>query len=121
MEQTWNAWPGTDAWKDYEWSLGPLRPKVEAERKKSFWLAMSVWGGGDSSKSSRSGGREGGGEGGSKGGKEDLTQVYLHRGEEGEVDEAVELVWLAAWLFHVWWLGGRFGGWIWALFLEVWK
>lgn len=85
MEQTWDAWPGTDARKDYEWSLGPLRPKVSTERKKSFWLAMSVWDDGGSE-----------GQRKQKAQTKELTQVYVHRSEEGELDEVIELVWLSS-------------------------
>lgn len=101
MEQTWDAWPGTDAWKDYEWSLGPLRPKVAKEKKKSFWLSMSVWGDDDGDGDGGGGSDKAHYGGGGKGkGKKDLTQVYIHRAEEGEdeeaVDEVIELVWLAS-------------------------
>ncbi|KAF3764496.1 family 31 glycosyltransferase [Cryphonectria parasitica EP155] len=71
-EQTWDDWDGKDAWKDYEWSLGPLRPKVDKSMKKSYWLA-AAW------------------EDGKTGA---LVQVYLHReGEDGGDDEVVALVW----------------------------
>lgn len=97
MEQTWDAWPNTDARRDYEWSLGPLRARVETGRKKSFWLAVSVWGGrgglGSAAGTAAGGGR------GERG--EELTQVYVHRSSKGEeeggegVDEVIELVWLS--------------------------
>lgn len=73
-EQTWDDWSdwGThDPWMNYEWSLGPLRPRVAKDLKKSYWLATA--------------------ENGAKG---ELSQIYLHRGgEEGQSDEVVELVW----------------------------
>lgn len=67
-EQTWDG--GEDG--AYQWSLGPLRPKVDREKKKSYWLQTAV-----------------AGENGA------LTQVYIHRGkrDEGEIDEVIELVW----------------------------
>lgn len=68
VEQTWD---GTDAWKDYEWSVGPLRPPVDRQTKKTWWLKTAVWGG-----------------------KGELTQTYLHEGRgEGKVDEVIELIW----------------------------
>ena len=67
-EQTWDG--GEDG--AYQWSLGPLRPKVDKEKKKSYWLETAV-----------------AGENGA------LTQVYVHRGNrnQGEYDEVIELVW----------------------------
>ncbi|KUI58169.1 hypothetical protein VP1G_05484 [Cytospora mali] len=67
-EQTWDAWLGVDAWGDYQWRLGPLRPKVEKD-KKSYYLETAVQ-------------NDDGG----------LTQVYVHR-ENGQDDEVIELVW----------------------------
>lgn len=68
VEQTWD---GTAAWKDYEWSVGPLRPPVDKQTKKTWWLKTSVPG--------KTGG---------------LTQLYLHEGKgEGKDDEVVELIW----------------------------
>lgn len=67
-EQTWDG--GEDG--SFQWSLGPLRPKVDLEKKKSYWLETAV-----------------------PGDNGTLTQVYVHRGnrEQGEDDEVVELVW----------------------------
>lgn len=67
-EQTWDG--GEDG--AYQWSLGPLRPKVDKEKKKSYWLETAVVG-----------------ENGA------LTQVYVHRGnkKQREHDEVIELVW----------------------------
>ncbi|KAL2287815.1 hypothetical protein FJTKL_04634 [Diaporthe vaccinii] len=67
-EQTWDG--GEDG--AYQWSLGPLRPKVDKEKKKSYWLEAAV-----------------AGENGT------LTQVYVHRGnrKRREYDEVIELVW----------------------------
>ncbi|KAG6367996.1 hypothetical protein INS49_002196 [Diaporthe citri] len=67
-EQTWDG--GEDG--AYQWSLGPLRQKVDKGKKKSYWLEAVV-----------------AGENGT------LTQVYVHRGSRkpGEYDEVIELVW----------------------------
>lgn len=67
-ELTWDG--GEDG--AYQWSLGPLRPKVDKEKKKSYWLETAV-----------------AGENGT------LTQVYVHRGDrkQKEDDEVIELVW----------------------------
>ncbi|KAK7713404.1 hypothetical protein SLS64_004654 [Diaporthe eres] len=67
-EQTWDG--GEDG--SYQWSLGPLRPRVDKEKKKSYWLEAAV-----------------AGENGT------LTQVYVHRGnrKRREYDEVIELVW----------------------------
>lgn len=69
-EQTWDNWD-RDPWKEFEWSLGPLRHRVGKDKKKSYHLMKAVPG-------------ENG----------ELTQVYVHRGgEEGRDDEVIELVW----------------------------
>lgn len=67
-EMTWDG--GEDG--AYQWSLGPLRPKVDKAKKKSYWLETAV-----------------AGENGT------LTQVYVHRGNRNwrEYDEVIELVW----------------------------
>ncbi|POS78805.1 hypothetical protein DHEL01_v202794 [Diaporthe helianthi] len=67
-EKTWDG--GEDG--AFQWSLGPLRPKVDKKRKKSYWLETAMTG-------------ENG----------ELTQVYVHRGNghHGELDEVIELVW----------------------------
>lgn len=70
-EQTWDDWD-RDPWKDYQWSLGPLRERIGKDEKKTYSLVTVV-----------SGEEDG-----------ELTQVYLRRGEgEGENDEVIELVW----------------------------
>ncbi|KAJ4394103.1 hypothetical protein N0V93_003320 [Gnomoniopsis smithogilvyi] len=67
IEQTWD---GIDAWKEYEWSVGPLRPRLAKQKKKTWWLKTAFHG--------------------SKG---ELTQIYLHEGgEEGKNDEIIELI-----------------------------
>jgi hypothetical protein len=67
-EQTWDG--GEDG--AYQWSLGPLRPKVDKEKKKSYFLETAVVG------------QHGA-----------LIQVYVHRAKRGhgERDEVIELVW----------------------------
>lgn len=69
-EQTWDNWD-RDPWKEFEWSLGPLRHRVGKDKKKSYHLVTAV-----------------------PGEKGELTQVYVHRrGEEGRHDEVIEVVW----------------------------
>lgn len=68
-EQTWDDWD-RDPWKDYQWSLGPLRNKMNSHEKKSYWLEAADMGAAG-----------------------ELTQVYLHRTGEGKEDEVIELVW----------------------------
>lgn len=68
VEQTWD---GIHAWKDYEWSVGPLRPRLDKDQKKTWWLKTAFHDG--------------------KGG---LRQIYLHQGgQEGKDDEVIELIW----------------------------
>lgn len=68
VEQTWD---GMHAWKDYEWSVGPLRPRLDKRQKKTWWLKTVFHDG--------------------KGG---LSQIYLHEGrQEGKDDEVIELIW----------------------------
>lgn len=71
VEQTWD---GSSAWKDYEWSVGPLRPAVDKQTKKTWWLKSAA-----------------------QGTNGELTQVYLHEGrEEGMDDEVIELIWASS-------------------------
>lgn len=68
VEQTWD---GIHAWQDYEWSVGPLRPRLEKNQKKTWWLKTAFH-------------DEQGG----------LRQIYLHQGgQEGKDDEVIELIW----------------------------
>lgn len=68
VEQTWD---GIHAWKDYEWSVGPLRPRLDKRQKKTWWLKTAFH---DE--------------------KGRLSQIYLHKGrQEGEDDEVIELIW----------------------------
>lgn len=68
-ELTWDNYGDGNAWMNYEWSLGPFRPRVET--KKSYVLAAAY-----------------------EGEENTLVQVYLRRGDnEGTEDEVVELVW----------------------------
>lgn len=68
VEQTWD---GIHAWKDYEWSVGPLRSRLDKHQKKTWWLKTAFHD--------------------EKGG---LSQIYLHEGrQEGKDDEAIELIW----------------------------
>ena len=69
MEGTWE---GAET-KDYRWSLGPIRPKLGREDRKTWRLVESVM---DETKGS-------------------LTQIYVFKDEEGKdaMDEVIELVW----------------------------
>lgn len=69
MEGTWD---GADT-KDYRWSLGPIRPKLGNEEKKTWRLIETVL---DEKKGS-------------------LTQIYVSKNEEKDtaVDEVIELIW----------------------------
>lgn len=68
VEQTWD---GIDAWKQYEWSVGPFRPRLDRRKKKTWWLKTAF-----------------------QGEKGELIQVYLHEGgQEGKDDEVIQLIW----------------------------
>jgi hypothetical protein len=69
MEGTWD---GAET-KDYRWSLGPIRPKLDKSEKKTWRLVETVV---DETKGS-------------------FTQIYIFKQEEGEdaMDEVIELVW----------------------------
>lgn len=70
VEQTWD---GIRGWEDYEWSVGPLRPRLGKHQKKTWWLKTAFHD--------------------EKGG---LSQIYLHEGrQEGKDDEVIELIWAA--------------------------
>lgn len=71
LTRTEQTWDGVNAWQDYEWSVGPLRPKVDKARKKTWWLKTAAHG------------QNG-----------ELIQVYLHEGKgDSQADEVIELVW----------------------------
>ncbi|POS73584.1 hypothetical protein DHEL01_v208021 [Diaporthe helianthi] len=69
MEGTWD---GADT-KDYRWSLGPIRPKLGGEDKKTWRLVEARMGEG----------------------KGTWTQIYVFKDEEKDsaMDEVIELVW----------------------------
>lgn len=69
MEGTWD---GADT-KDFRWSLGPIRPQLGKEDKKTWRLIETAL---DEKKGS-------------------LTQIYVFKDEEKEtaVDEVIELIW----------------------------
>lgn len=69
MEGTWE---GAET-KDYRWSLGPIRPKLGSEEKKTWRLVETVM---DEKKGS-------------------LTQIYVFKaaGNEPATDEVIELKW----------------------------
>ncbi|KAG8159268.1 hypothetical protein KVR01_010929 [Diaporthe batatas] len=69
MEGTWD---GAET-KDFRWSLGPIRPQLGKEDKKTWRLAETVK---DEKKGS-------------------LTQIYVFKdeGKESAVDEVIELIW----------------------------
>lgn len=71
LTRTEQTWDGFHSWLNYEWSVGPLRPKLDKVRKKTWWLKTAVHG------------QNG-----------ELIQVYLHEGkEDNTADEVIELIW----------------------------
>lgn len=72
LDRMEGTWEGAET-KDYRWSLGPIRPKLGKEEKRTWRLVESV-------RDEENGA---------------LTQIYVAKDEGGNdpVDEVIELVW----------------------------
>ncbi|KAL1860261.1 hypothetical protein Daus18300_009315 [Diaporthe australafricana] len=72
LDQMEGTWEGAET-KDYRWSLGPIRPKLDKEDKMTWNLVETVT-------DEKTGG---------------MTQIYVFKDDAGKdpVDEVIELVW----------------------------